>query len=74
MRRYVPSIDWLQTYRLEDFKGDLPAGLTVGVMLIPQGMAYAMIAGLPVVYDLIVGDLMEESIQIIFLQYLSLSS
>ena len=52
MRRYVPSIDWLQTYRLEDFKGDLPAGLTVGVMLIPQGMAYAMIAGLPVVYGL----------------------
>lgn len=31
---------------------DLPAGLTVGVMLIPQGMAYAMIAGLPVVYGL----------------------
>ena len=35
--------DWLQ---------DLPAGLTVGVMLVPQGMAYAMIAGLPVVYGL----------------------
>lgn len=32
--------------------GDLPAGLTVGVMLIPQGMAYALIAGLPVVYGL----------------------
>ena len=31
---------------------DLPAGLTVGVMLVPQGMAYAMIAGLPVVYGL----------------------
>jgi len=31
---------------------DLPAGLTVGVILIPQGMAYAMIAGLPVVYGL----------------------
>lgn len=32
--------------------GDLSAGLTVGVMLIPQGMAYAMIAGLPPVYGL----------------------
>lgn len=31
---------------------DLPAGLTVGVMLVPQSMAYAMIAGLPVVYGL----------------------
>jgi SulP family sulfate permease len=33
-------------------KGDLSAGLTVGVMLIPQGMAYAMIAGLPPIYGL----------------------
>lgn len=33
-------------------KGDLNAGLTVGVMLIPQGMAYAMIAGLPAIYGL----------------------
>lgn len=31
---------------------DLPAGLTVGVMLVPQSMAYAMIAGLPMVYGL----------------------
>ncbi len=33
-------------------KGDLVAGLTVGVMLIPQAMAYALIAGLPPVYGL----------------------
>lgn len=31
---------------------DLSAGITVGVMLIPQGMAYAMIAGLPPIYGL----------------------
>ena len=35
-----------------DLNGDLFAGLTVGVMLIPQGMAYALIAGLPPVYGL----------------------
>lgn len=52
MRGLLPSSDWLKTYSKRDFKGDLPAGLTVGVMLIPQGMAYAMIAGLPVVYGL----------------------
>lgn len=32
--------------------GDISAGFTVGIMLIPQGMAYAMIAGLPPVYGL----------------------
>ena len=32
--------------------GDVFAGLTVGIMLIPQGMAYALIAGLPPVYGL----------------------
>lgn len=33
-------------------RSDLAAGVTVGVMLIPQGMAYALIAGLPPVYGL----------------------
>jgi len=49
---YMPSLTWLRNYRKEDIKGDLSAGLTVGVMLIPQGMAYAMIAGLPPIYGL----------------------
>ena len=33
-------------------KGDIIAGLTVAVMLVPQGMAYAGIAGLPPIYGL----------------------
>jgi sulfate permease, SulP family len=49
---YMPSLTWLRNYRKKDIKGDLSAGLTVGVMLIPQGMAYAMIAGLPPIYGL----------------------
>jgi len=52
MQRFIPSLGWLKSYKRSDFLGDLPAGLTVGVMLIPQGMAYALIAGLPVVYGL----------------------
>ena len=44
--------EWLSKYTLSDAKGDLSAGLTVGVMLIPQGMAYSMIAGLPPIYGL----------------------
>ena len=50
--RGLPILDWLPGYRRAWLRGDLAAGLTVGVMLIPQGMAYAMIAGLPPVYGL----------------------
>ena len=47
-----PIFDWLPNYNKGWLKGDIGAGLTVGVMLIPQGMAYASIAGLPAVYGL----------------------
>ncbi|MGB0171427.1 MAG: SulP family inorganic anion transporter [Flavobacteriales bacterium] len=52
MRRWFPALHWMPQYGRHDWLKDLPAGLTVGVMLVPQGMAYAMIAGLPVVYGL----------------------
>lgn len=48
----MPLIRSLNGYGRTDWHGDLAAGLTVGVMLIPQGMAYALIAGLPPVYGL----------------------
>ena len=48
----LPILEWLISYRKEQLKGDIVAGLTVGVMLIPQGMAYAMIAGLAPIYGL----------------------
>jgi SulP family sulfate permease len=51
-REIIPILDWLPNYKNEWLKGDIGAGLTVGVMLIPQGMAYAIIAGLPAVYGL----------------------
>lgn len=52
MRRFFPFLDWLPNYKKSYFSKDLVAGLTVGIILIPQGMAYAMIAGLPPVYGL----------------------
>ncbi len=52
MKKFLPILNWLPNYKKEYLSGDLSAGLTVGVMLIPQGMAYAMIAGLPPVYGL----------------------
>ena len=51
-KKYIPILSWLPNYKKEALSGDLSAGLTVGVMLIPQGIAYAMIAGLPPIYGL----------------------
>lgn len=45
MKRLLP--DWLKYYRADKLSGDLTAGLIVTVMLIPQSLAYAMLAGLP---------------------------
>ncbi len=39
--------DWLRHYRPAWFAGDLTAGIIVTVMLIPQSLAYALLAGLP---------------------------
>ncbi len=52
MQGYFPVLDWLSRYTKADFPSDLGAGLSVGVLLVPQAMAYAMIAGLPPVYGL----------------------
>jgi sulfate permease, SulP family len=48
----LPISGWIRGYRREDFRGDLIAGITVGVMLIPQSMAYALLAGVPPVYGM----------------------
>lgn len=52
MSKYFPIIQWLSNYQRAHLSPDFFSGLTIGVMLIPQGMAYAMIAGLPPVYGL----------------------
>ena len=46
LKRRLPIINWLPEYRLSKLKCDVIAGLTVGLTVIPQGMAYADLAGL----------------------------
>ncbi len=52
VKRFIPLIASLEGYDREKLQGDLVAGLTTAVMLIPQGMGYAMLAGLPPIYGL----------------------
>ncbi len=53
MKQFPISLSsWFRPYHKINLAGDLNAGITVGVMLIPQGLAYALIAGLPPIYGL----------------------
>jgi SulP family sulfate permease len=47
LRHYVPVLDWGRTYTRGAFSNDLIAALIVTIMLIPQSLAYALLAGLP---------------------------
>jgi len=50
--RYLPSWDWVRKYDRRDLPGDLTAGVVVAILLVPQAMAYAMLAGLPPIMGL----------------------
>eukprot|EP00058_Branchiostoma_floridae_P010110 XP_002595598.1 hypothetical protein BRAFLDRAFT_64708 [Branchiostoma floridae] len=52
LKKRLPIVAWLPKYNLEKFQGDLIAGLTVGLTVIPQGLAYAAVAELPLQYGL----------------------
>lgn len=45
--RFIPILDWGRTYDRRAFSNDAGAALIVTIMLIPQSLAYAMLAGLP---------------------------
>ncbi|KAK7065718.1 hypothetical protein SK128_028314, partial [Halocaridina rubra] len=52
LRRRIPYLEWLPNYNLECLEGDILAGFTVGLTVIPQGIAYANVAGLAPNYGL----------------------
>ncbi len=47
LARYIPILGWVRTYPRRWLRGDLVAGLTVWALLLPEGLAYAELAGLP---------------------------
>lgn len=47
LKRFVPILDWGATYNRTAFTNDLVAAIIVTIMLIPQSLAYALLAGLP---------------------------
>ena len=52
MARYIPAFGWLRSYQPSWLRGDAVAGLTAAAVVVPQAMAYAAIAGLPLVVGL----------------------
>ncbi|MDX9841906.1 MAG: SulP family inorganic anion transporter, partial [Desulfobulbus sp.] len=52
IKRIFPFLDWFSGYNLGLFKADAIAGLTVALVLIPQSMAYAQLAGMPAYFGL----------------------
>jgi SulP family sulfate permease len=52
LTRFLPFLAWFKNYRFAELKIDAISGLTVALVLIPQSMAYAQLAGLPPYYGL----------------------
>lgn len=51
-KKRLPVITWAPLYNFVKAKSDFIAGITVGLMVVPQSLAYAVAAGLPAVYGL----------------------
>ena len=47
IKKYVPVFDWGRSYTRETLSNDMVAAVIVTIMLIPQSLAYALLAGLP---------------------------
>jgi len=52
LRRWIPGLNVVATYRMGWLPRDLVAGLVLSTLLVPQGMAYAELAGLPAITGL----------------------
>lgn len=52
LKRYLPILEWLPSYDRQTLSSDIIAALVVTLMVIPQALAYALLAGLPAIVGL----------------------
>ncbi|ETX11003.1 sulfate:proton symporter [Marinomonas ushuaiensis DSM 15871] len=52
LNKLLPALDWLKTYSKMDFQQDTVSSIVFTIMVIPQSLAYAMLAGLPAITGL----------------------
>lgn len=55
LEKLVPAIGWLRRYTASDLPGDIIAGINIGALHIPLGMACALLTGLPAVNGIYMG-------------------
>ncbi len=55
LKSRIHILENFDTFKSSDWRADIVAGITVAVMLVPQGMAYALLAGVPPIYGLYAG-------------------
>ena len=46
LKRHLPCLNWIPHYQVEDLVGDVISGITVGILVIPQAIAYGFLSGL----------------------------
>ncbi|MEQ2183419.1 hypothetical protein GOODEAATRI_032305 [Goodea atripinnis] len=53
LKGFFPVVHWLPKYKLKEYIwGDVMSGLIVGIILVPQAIAYCLLAGVPAIYGL----------------------
>lgn len=53
LQNLLPATRWLRQYQpQEDLAGDVVSGLVIGIILVPQAIAYSLLAGLQPIYSL----------------------